>query len=649
MTPTREEFLHFSTGEKALFYVLIAASLLVMAAQIRTRVRMWQTGRPLEPIPNPVRYWIGNLSRYVLGQKSVRASRPRCGAPMHLLIFYGFLALTIATTLLAINTYSPIKFHQGNYYLLFEFTFDTLGLLLLFGLVWAISRRLTTQAPIAKQGSDLGILVLLLLITVNGYLLEAGRIANNPQPWDSWSWVGYGMAKLLPVVSEPGYKALWWFHIVLVMAFFAVLPQLRIRHVLLAIAATAQPPARPMGALRTIPMEEVEQTEQVGSKFAKDYSRWHLMSLDACMECGRCTEVCPAWNVGKVLNPKQVVQDARAAMASGEALAPRITEEALWQCTTCNACQEACPVLIRHVDLITDVRRNLVSEGELSGSAAVMLRQTASTKSAWGSPVREREKWMEGRDIPLCRDGKSFEFLFWVGCAGATDPAAMKTTQAVADLLKKAGISFACLGQEEACTGDPARRVGEEFLFQDRATENQSVFERYGVKKIVTACPHCFNSLKNEYGEFGAQLEVYHHTQLLQTLVSKGQLLAAKPNRRTVLHDPCYLTRVNGEVAAPRALVQGMLEPEFAGVKTRCCGAGGGRMWMDEPPEHRPATARMEQLMATGATQVAVACPFCRIMLDTGTSDDSIRLVDLAQLMQEANSEPAGSAKMENA
>ena len=254
---------------------------------------------------------------------------------------------------------------------------------------------------------------------------------------------------------------------------------------------------------------------------------------------------------------------------------------------------------------------------------------------------------MEGREIPLCRDGQPFEFLFWVGCAGATDPAGMKTTQAVADLLKKAGVSFACLGQEEACTGDPARRVGEEFLFQDRATENQSVFERYGVKKIVTACPHCFNSLKNEYGEFGAKLEVYHHTQLLQTLVSKGQLLAAKPDRRTVLHDPCYLTRVNGEVAAPRALVEGMVEPEFAGVKTRCCGAGGGRMWMDEPPEHRPATARMDQLRATGATQIAVACPFCRIMLDTGHQDDSIRLVDLAQLMQEANSDSTPSANME--
>ena len=358
------------------------------------------------------------------------------------------------------------------------------------------------------------------------------------------------------------------------------------------------------------------------------------------MECGRCTEVCPAWNTGKVLNPKQVVQDVRQAMKTGEELAPLISEEALWQCTTCNACVEACPVLIRHVDLIVDVRRNLVSEGALSGSAATMLRQTASTGHAWGASTHEREQWMEGLDIPLCRDGEPFEFLFWVGCAGATDPGAIRTTKSVAALLKKANVSFACLGREEACTGDPARRVGEEFLFQDRASANASVFERYGVQKVVTACPHCFNSLKNEYGDFGAKLEVYHHTQLFSDLITKGALLAARPPRgSTVLHDPCYLGRVNTETKAPRALVDGMVEPEFHGQKTRCCGAGGGRMWMDETPDERPANLRSDQLVATGATTVALACPFCRIMLEAPLKErnEGIRLVDLAEMLNEAN------------
>jgi Fe-S oxidoreductase len=245
-----------------------------------------------------------------------------------------------------------------------------------------------------------------------------------------------------------------------------------------------------------------------------------------------------------------------------------------------------------------------------------------------------------------------------VGCAGATDPGAMKTTKAVAALLKKAGISFACLGKEEACTGDPARRIGEEFLFQDKATQNVGIFQKYGVKKVVTACPHCFNSLKNEYGDFGAQMEVFHHTQLLSDLVRKGDLVAAKPERgKVALHDPCYLGRVNNEADAPRALLgetaglnnlpyvpepgsTNLAEPEHYGRKTLCCGAGGGRMWMEEPPNQRPSNRRAEELVNTGAETVALACPFCRIMLDASikqVTDKEIRLLDLAEMLQEAN------------
>jgi Fe-S oxidoreductase len=661
--PTREEYLYFSLPEKLLFYFLAACSLGYMGKQIWDRVRLWQQGRPTGPIREGKQYWMPtreglgkwwrNFVAMVLLQKKVRSSRPKSGAPMHLLIFYGFAALVIATTLLAINTYSPFKFHKGNYYLAYEAIFDTLGLLLLFGLGWAVVRRLRNQnvhpnsgkEPISQDKWDMGLLVLLLAITLNGYLLEAARIAADPKPWDHWSWVGYALAKPLGNFGPLAYKAAWWFHVVLVLGFFCIIPKLRIRHVIMAIFSTAGAPETPMGKLRTIPMEEVEETEQIGVKLPKDYSRWHLMSLDACMECGRCTEVCPAWNVGKVLNPKRIVQDLKGAMETGAEVVPTLTDEALWQCTTCNACVEACPVLIRHVDIIVDARRNIVSEGGLSGSAALVLRQTASTSNAWGTSGN-REDWMRDLDIPLARNGVDFEYLFWVGCAGATDPGAVKTTKATAELLKKAGVKFACLGNEEACTGDPARRLGEEFLFQEKAMENVSVFERYGVKKVVTACPHCFNSLKNEYGDFAsegaAKMEVFHHTQLLQQLVSKGSLVAAKFDRgEVVMHDPCYLGRVNDESAAPRALVDGMVDPEFSGAKTRCCGAGGGRMWMEEPPTERPANARVDQLLATGAKTVALGCPFCKIMLDASVKqarpDDEIKLLDLAELLQDAN------------
>jgi len=702
VTPTREEFLHIGSG-KYVFYFLIYLSLGIMLWQILQRMRVWQQGKPIGwggemrsgwqywlPSGPAIKAWLSNIGIYILAQRKVRTSRRKSGAPMHLLLFYGFLSMLLATTLLAINTYGPLQFHQGNYYLSYEFVFDCLGLLFVVGCFWALFRRIKLEhtnpsplkeadpaqkakqsvdkrrKPISSAWTDYATLTLFLLIGLSGYWLEASRLSNYEfngvaHDWDRFSIVGYGLSRLQGAVSDGFYVFVWWFHAALIMVFFATLPRMRIRHIVMAILSASGKSEEPWGRLRTITMEEVEQTEKVGASHTKDYSRWHLMSLDACMECGRCTEVCPAWKVGKVLNPKQVVQDLRGAMVSGEAIAPAVSEEALWACTTCNACVEACPVLIRHVDLIVDARRNLVSEGSLAGSGATMLRQVASTGHAWGQPASEREKWMEGLEIPLCRDGVEFEFLFWVGCAGATDAGAVKTTKATAELLKKAGVKFACLGREEACTGDPARRVGEEFLYQDKAAQNISMFERYGVKKVVTACPHCFNTLKNEYGSFGAQLEVYHHSQLLSTLVSKGQLLAAKPNKGEVAyHDPCYLARVNNESDAPRALIGGetglnetahvpendsrsgmLAEPRSYARKTLCCGAGGGRMWMEEPPNMRPANRRTEELLETGAKTVAVGCPFCRIMLGDSLKqarpDEEIRLVDLAEMLQEAN------------
>lgn len=661
------------TAAKPVFYLLTLVSLAVMAWQFYQRAILWRKGKPIGWKPDP---W-GSVIRYVLGQKKVQGSRPRSGAPMHLAIFYGFLSLFVATTLLAVASYAPLvglrNFHEGTYYLVYETTFDLLGLLFVGGIGFALVRRSVHDYNVAKGSSarvltsdwrDYATLGILLMLGVTGYLLEGARIANQPQAWDTASVVGYWVAGLLPPVSAPAYVAVWWFHYAWFFAFVVVLPQMRIRHVAVAIASSAGSPERPLGHLEKVTVEEVEQTGRVGVALAEHYSRWHLLSLDACMSCGRCTEVCPAHGVGKVLNPKKVVADIALANSTGAAVAESVGEEALWACTTCNACVEACPVLIRHVDLIVDARRNLVAEGRFSGSGATMLRQLGSTGHAWGSQGG-REDWMDGLDVPLCRDGVEFEYLFWVGCAGATDPAAVRTTKALAGLLKKAGVSFACLGDEEACTGDPARRAGDEFLFQGQAEANASVFQRYRVKKVVTACPHCLNTLLNEYGEFGAQLVVEHHTQLLARLVEAGALVPAKSAiGGTTFHDPCYLARVNGISDAPRAMF-GMTtsldgdhaallraveaepgsrspfqEPEHRGRKTLCCGAGGARMWMEDEPSQRPSDRRVDELLATGAQEVAVACPFCRIMLDASLkhkAGDDVRLVDLAEKLQEAN------------
>ena len=690
---TRQEFLFLSGPEKILFYVLAFASLAFAGWQIWQRSRLWMSGKPVPwseatkgiPSQKEIARWLTNIGTYVVGQRKVRSSRQKSGAPMHLLLFYGFLTLLVGTTLLAINTYSPVKFHYGIYYVIYEQALDWMGLVFLTGVGWAFFRRLRMsqselgearlksedpaqqekqrqdgrRRPMSHSLNDYLTLGLLFTVGLTGFLLEAARIAAHPQSFDSYtSPIGYALAALFGNLGPVGYRLVWWFHMVWIYVFFAVFPRMRLRHIVMAVASTAGKPNQPMGELLPISLEEVEQTGQIGVTLAKDYSRWHLMSLDACMECGRCTEVCPAWNVGKVLNPKQVVQDVRGSMESGSNVPLAISEESLWACTTCNACVEACPVLIRHVDLIVDARRNLVAEGKLSGTAAVMLRQTGSTGNAWGAPASNREDWMKGLDVPLARESEEFEYLFWVGCAGATDPGATKTTKAVSELLTKAGVSYACLGKEETCTGDAARRVGDECLFQEKAQQNIATFQKYNVKKIVTPCPHCMNTIKNEYSQFGGEFEVVHHTQLLSDLVAQGKLKSAvsEPGEVTY-HDPCYLARVNNEADAPRALLgveshyngdplpvpaDGLTEPEHFGQKTLCCGAGGGRMWMDEAPDQRPAQRRVKELLDTGAKQIAVGCPFCRIMLDASVkqvTQDEIKLVDLAEMLKAANSE----------
>lgn len=667
--PTRSEFLFMPGWQIVLFYVMISASVLFFGWQVLGRVRVWLKGQPIGWQPD----YVGGVVRYVLGQRKVRTSRVRSGAPMHVLIFYGFLTLFIGTTLLAINTYSPWKFHRGNYYLVYEFTLDVMGLSLLVGLIWAMLRRSWFRpVSLTSAPGDFVTLWLLLIITLTGYLVEAARMSAVPKSFDTSAPVGYWLSTLLPTVTPPVYISIWWFHAVLVAIFIAVIPRLRLRHIAYAIFSSAgSDPHAKLGELKPITIEQVEQTERVGVIEATDYSRWHLMSLDACMECGRCTEVCPAWNVGKSLNPKEVVQSIREATHTGVSVSEALTEDVIWACTTCNACVDACPVLIRHVDMIVDARRNLVAEGRLGGTAAVMLRQLQSSSSAWGIDSSERESWMSGYSIPLARDlvnkGESFEVLLWVGCAGAVDKNAIQTIRSLAVLMKQAGVKFACLGKEEVCTGDPARRLGDEFLFQEFAKQNIQTFEQYGVKKIVTSCPHCFNTIKNEYPQFDGEYAVIHHSQLLEQLISEGRLKAPDlKGQQVTLHDPCYLARANNESDAPRrslgvasnyngfdtpvarylnvpmSVGSEIVEPQHHAQKTLCCGAGGGRMWMEEDRDQRPSVRRIRELVSTGATQIAVACPFCHIMLDAGLQQESlsetIELTDIVEFVRRANS-----------
>ncbi len=646
---TREVFGNIAPWMQVLFFAMMAASIGWLFWQVFDHVRQWRQGQPGGFERSP-RVWLQRLTVYALAQK--RVHKKSLGALLHLLLFSGFVVLTIGTTLLGIAHDGPYDFHHGYYYLFYELTMDVFGVAFCVGCLLAMYRRAFHRPPsLGHNWRDWWLLGILLALGVTGFAVEALRMHyTQVQPWLAhWSTVGWlidttmlrgidiGTAKNMHLVT-------WWVHTILVAAFFATIPVNRFLHVITGPMNIAARPERPMGALVPLTMEEVETTGRTGVHDLAHFNQQQLLSLDACMECGRCEEACPAFASGKPLSPKALVTDLRALMSLGGGdVHATIPDETLWACTMCQACVQECPVLIGHVDLISDMRRDLIGEGKLSGPPAKSLQQIGNQANPYGRPNGERFAWAEGLDVPTAESNPDFEYLLWVGCAASFDPRAQKVARATVQLLKEAGVNFAVLGKEETCTGDPARRIGDEFLFQERAQINVETLNRRKVKKIVTPCPHCHNTLKNEYPQFGGQYEVQHHSSLLAELIGDGRLNAGAADGKPItLHDPCYLARVNGETTAPRAVLGAPNDPSFRemprhGKKTFCCGAGGGRMWFEEPPEQRVSSLRAEEAIATGARTLATGCPFCLNMMTDGMASapggETVKVLDIAEVL----------------
>jgi len=680
-TATREVFGNIAPWMRVVFYAMIFASLGLLAWRLWRHFRVYSAGRAGGWEKDP-RLWLMRLWTHALRQKRVR--RRTFAGVMHLLIFSGFVVLTIGTTLLFIADSGPVNFHHGWYYLLYELTMDLFGVALCVGCLLAIYRRAVSRpASLGHAASDWWMLGVLLALGITGFLVEALRLHYTAVPavHARWSIVAWTIQSLVfsPLelsAARQWHLAMWWLHAVLVALFFATLPLTRMLHAVIGPIHVAGRPRRAIGALEPISIEEVEATGRVGIEQITDLDFQQRLSLDACMECGRCHDACPARATGKPLSPMQLVTDLRRLMhragrehgAGGRAQdvpalhGETILAETLWSCTMCQACVYECPVLIGHVDLISGMRRYLVGEGRIDGPPAVAMRQIAGHANPYGIANDRRLDWRAGLSVPVADSNGQFEYLLWVGCAASFDPRAQKVARALVQLLQLAGVSYAVLGGQERCTGDPARRIGDEFLFQESAQHNIELLNRHGVCQIVTPCPHCANTLGNEYPQFGGHYTVLHHSQLLAQLVQQGRLSSPRVETAWTLHDPCYLARALEETAAQRKAL-GVTDADVAnpadakktyrelthsGDRTLCCGAGGGRMWCEERPDQRVSHLRAREVVASGARMLATACPFCLNMMTdglAGTEDgQQVAVRDIAEILLEAQARPLSAA-----
>jgi len=506
---------------------------------------------------------------------------------------------------------------------------------------------------------------MIALVIITLFVYRAAQTNTGDFPYGWWAFASHGLAKALHSLGMGANRTIETvfvdLNIVVIMSFLVLVVYSKHLHIFMAplnVAFTRQPSR--LGALDKTPAIDLETMDEdtIFGAGRIDHFTWkQLLDIVTCTECGRCQSQCPAWNTGKALSPKLVIMDLRNELFKKEnkALVPYvIADDVLWACTTCGACVEECPVDIEHVDAIVDMRRyEVLNKSRFPSEAALMLRNVENRGDPWGLGAAKRLEWTEGLDfeVPVIDGeiGDDVEYLFWVGCAGALDERARKTTQSVARLLHRAGVSFAVLGPAETCTGDPVRRLGNEYLFQMQAQQNIETLQSAKVKKVVASCPHCFNSLSKEYPSLGGNFEVIHHSQLLARLVAENKLYPGHLAAKVAYHDPCYLGRHNQVYGPPRSVIESLpgvdsIEMGRCRERSFCCGAGGARMWLEEHQGKRINLERTDEALGTGADVVSTACPYCLIMLDDAVKErgraEDVKVLDVAQLL-ERSMEPA--------
>ncbi|WP_075983220.1 heterodisulfide reductase-related iron-sulfur binding cluster [Bacillus massilinigeriensis] len=681
-----------------LFVTAYAINLFVYL--VRTRIKFIKLGKKAE-FDNDVKKRLDKIWVNVFGQKKLMKDK-KSGA-IHVMFFYGFILVQFGAIDFIIKGIKPgAHLPLGPLYPAFTFFQEIVTFIILVAVVWAYYRRYIEKLVRLKRGFKNG----LVLIFIGGLMLSVLVGNGMSMIWHGeegvWtepiaSIIGTGLSAIGETPSIVIFYIAWWLHLLFLLSFLVYIPQGKHAHLIAGPANVYLNRLDKAGKLRKIDFED-ETQESFGVGKIDDFTQLQLVDLYACVECGRCTNMCPATGTGKMLSPMDLilklrdhltfhgaavtsqqpwvptfafsntkgnqialasagkgVEEAAAGLAYNPSLIGEvITEEEIWGCTTCRNCEDQCPVMNEHVEKIIDLRRYLVlTEGKVDPDAKRAMSNIEKQGNPWGLNRKERENWREAREdvyAPTVKEakkaGEEFEYLFWVGSMGSYDNRSQKIALSFAKLLNEAGVKFAILGNKEKNSGDTPRRLGNEFLFQELATKNIEEFEKNEVKKIVTIDPHAYNIFKNEYPDFGLEADVYHHTEVLYELVKEGRLKPQYPVNETItFHDSCYLGRYNDVYDQPREILKSipgvkLVEMERKRETGMCCGAGGGLMWMEEETGHRINVARTEQALSVNPTVISSGCPYCLTMLTDGTKakevEDQVSTYDIAELLEKS-------------
>lgn len=661
-TPFRESFGLMPGGTRIIIYLVLAPFFSVFLYGIYLRLKAYGGMNAIRSLFNPRLINFPSLIKNVFLQ--AKLLRDRKSGIMHIMIMYGVFILFLGTILIFIDdnilSLFKIKLLLDNYYLLYEFLLDFFGLLLIVGLIIAIKRRVGSSKlkRLRMKKEYLAILYTLIFICLTGFIVEGLRLHLTSVHWSRYSFIGNIIYEVLKITKAEktiiivAYQSIWWIHALAAFSLLAATPYTNIFHTILApLNASYRNIREPVLYIPTTPFRLAEILDRIdleikaGFKKLADLAPLQRLAIDSCTDCGRCEEACPATASGTSLSPRNLVQKLRSMQRHLSSINEDLFNvgifslEEIYACTTCGACFDSCPVIINPLEYILEARRAVASEGKLDRHAARILLNLSRMKNPYGLPRSYKEAAimeLKALGAKTIDDYPEAEYIYWLGCMAIYNERIRKVAKSLIKIMIKCGVSFAIIGPEENCTGDPARRIGEEGRFQELAYQNIELLNKFSDKKILTHCPHCYNIFKNEYKDLGLRLKVIHHTELLSMLVNSGKLRLRNSVKLT-LHDSCYLSRFNNIIKEPRMILSSakLIEMKRHGRETFCCGGGGGNYWVEIKRIKKESMFRIEETSTMGAEILVVECPFCLLMLEDAAKIiglNKIQVLDIAEV-----------------